>query len=145
MRGQARPAGGARGGLAAAGLGVRAAMAPLLLLLLSLLPAAAAYLCCVRRHTGSAEAVLRRREPGRAEPPSCSPPRDPVSAGREGGREGGHGRAGCSGERAQCSPLASSPQWAPRLCGTWLRLFVHVANTVSEGEGGSGSSPPPGN
>ncbi|KAK2544470.1 fatty acid amide hydrolase [Columba livia] len=72
-------------------------MAPLLLLLLSLLPAAAAYLCCVRRHTGSAEAVLRRREPGRAEPPSCSPPRDP---------------------------------WAPRLCGTWLRLFVHVANTA---------------
>ncbi|XP_068022087.1 uncharacterized protein [Melanerpes formicivorus] len=73
-------------------------MAPLLLLLLWLLPAAAAfYLCCVRRHTGSAGATLRRREPGRAEKRGYSPPKEP---------------------------------WAPRLCGSGLRLFVHVANTA---------------
>ncbi|GAB0177627.1 uncharacterized protein LOC129207839 [Grus americana] len=52
-------------------------MAPLLLLLLSLLPIAAAYLCCVRRHTGSAGAVLHRREPGRAEARGCFQPWDP--------------------------------------------------------------------
>ncbi|XP_040427357.1 fatty acid amide hydrolase-like isoform X2 [Cygnus olor] len=27
-------------------------------------------------------------------------------------------------------PLASSPQWAPRLCGFWLRLFSHAVNTA---------------
>lgn len=142
--GQGRPAGGARlqrrpgqrGGLAAAaaaaantaGFGGRTVMAPLLLLFLSLLPVAAAYLCCVRRHTGSAGAVLRRREPGRAEAGSRSPPRDPVSAGeggsgRRAGRRGGEGAGpGAhlspplrSGHRGCAAPgCASSSMWLTR-------------------------------
>lgn len=61
-----------------AGCRGRAAMAllPLILVPLTVLPAVL-YLCCGRRHTGSAAAVLQRREPGR--PAARSPPRDTVS------------------------------------------------------------------
>uniref|UniRef100_A0A493TKW7 Amidase domain-containing protein n=1 Tax=Anas platyrhynchos platyrhynchos TaxID=8840 RepID=A0A493TKW7_ANAPP len=49
------------------------ALLPLILVPLTVLPAVL-YLCCGRRHTGSAAAVLQRREPGR--PAARSPPRD---------------------------------------------------------------------
>lgn len=92
--------------------------------------------------TGRRLPVLREAVHGqrwdRAVPPATGPGRgagpQPASGSRE--RRGGSGRAGwAAGSGARRSPHAFSPQWAPRLCGSGLRLFVHVANTVSRGEG----------
>lgn len=92
--------------------------------------------------TGRRLPVLREAVHGqpwdRAVPPATGPGRgagpQPASGSRE--RRGGSGRAGwAAGSGARRLPHAFSPQWAPRLCGSGLRLFVHVANTVSRGEG----------
>lgn len=81
-----------------------------------------------------------RRRRGAA--PGAGPAGSPQpSAGHREQRGCGESRGGwAAGSGSRSSPLASSPQWAPRLCGFWLRLFSHAVNTVSRGAGTAGGA-----
>lgn len=82
-----------------------------------------------RRRLPVLRAAAHGQRGRRAAPPGATPGR--ANGPAPGHRERRAGRGARGGGAGDHLTSRFSPQWAPRLCGAGLRLFVHVANTVS--------------